>query len=92
MSFLENIDGANFPLHHSEIRRIPHHPREDRPSFPLEDTVEFSSAGRQLAETVGSSSFRAARIQAIRSEIAAGTYETRERIEGAVSRLLDILA
>jgi len=38
------------------------------------------------------SSFRAARTQAIRSEIANGTFETPERIQGTAERLLDVIA
>ena len=56
---------------------------------PVTDTVEFSPAARALADGVGQSSFRTARVQAIRAEITAGTYETQARIDGVVSRLLD---
>jgi len=55
-----------------------------------QDTVEVSPFGKMLAE-VGGSSFRAARLAAIRGEIDAGTFETPERLDGAVSRLIDIL-
>jgi len=57
-----------------------------------EDTVEFSPAARALARGLEESSFRTARLRAIRAEIAAGTYETQARIEGTVARLLDVLA
>lgn len=58
---------------------------------PVTDTVEFSQTARALAEGVEQSSFRTARVQAIRAEIAAGTYETQARIDGVLSRLLDVL-
>lgn len=38
------------------------------------------------------SSFRSAKVQAVRGEIEAGTYETSERIAGTVSRLIDVIA
>ncbi len=56
------------------------------------DTLELSSAGETLAQGVDTSSFRLAQLRAIRTEINNGTYETRERIEGTVRRLLDVIA
>ncbi len=55
------------------------------------DTVELSGAGRALTRAVEESSFRIARVRAIRTEIASGIYETAERIEGTVARLLDVV-
>ena len=56
------------------------------------ETVELSRPGRVLPYAVEESRFRIARIQSIRTEIQAGTYETPERINGTVERLLDVLA
>lgn len=56
------------------------------------DVVEFSAQGRALARAVRESSLRIAKTRAIRAEIEAGTYETPERIQGTVQRLLDVLA
>jgi len=56
------------------------------------DTLELSSTGEALAQAVDTSSFRLAQLRAIRTEIHNGTYETRERIEGTVRRLLDVIA
>lgn len=61
-------------------------------SSTLEDSVEISGAARALTEAVEASSLRIAQIRAIRAEIADGTYETHERIEGTVRRLLDVIA
>ncbi|MFQ5414939.1 MAG: flagellar biosynthesis anti-sigma factor FlgM [Phycisphaerae bacterium] len=58
------------------------------------DRVEFSALAATLADlsdAVTESSFRLARVAAIRSEIARGTYETRERIDATVERLLDVV-
>lgn len=57
-----------------------------------EDTVEFSAGARVLARGVEQSSFRAARSQAIRAEIASGAFETEARLDGTIARLLDVLA
>ena len=57
-----------------------------------EDSVEFSAFGRSLGRAVEESSFRIARVRAISAAIADGTYETQERIDGTVRRLLDVLA
>lgn len=45
-----------------------------------------------VSRAADQSSFRIARTAAVREEIASGTYETPERIEGTVDRILDILA
>jgi hypothetical protein len=52
------------------------------------DPVEFSRMGRILASALENSSLRQARIQAIRTQIAEGTFETPERIAGTVDRLI----
>jgi hypothetical protein len=53
--------------------------------------VEFSEISRSLAEQVPASSFRRARLEAIRQQIAEGRFETPERIRGTVDRLLDVI-
>ncbi len=45
----------------------------------------------ELQQVLSRTSFRLARLRAVRSEIEAGTYETKERVQGAVGRLIDIL-
>ena len=56
------------------------------------DSVELSQVGRALARAVEESSFRLARVRSIRAEIEAGTYETATRLDGALARVLDVLA
>ena len=58
---------------------------------PEGDTVSLSRFGRVLSHAVEESSFRIARVRAIRAEIESGTYETTERIKGTVERLLDVV-
>ncbi len=67
-------------------------PRPVEPATPRGDTVEFSSRGEALAQDTELPSVNLARIEAIRTEILAGTYETSERIEGVVQHLLDVIA
>ena len=66
-------------------------PATNLPDAPSRDVVEFSEFGRSLARELPPSSFRRARVEAIRLQIAAGTYETPERISGTVDRLLDVV-
>lgn len=56
------------------------------------DIVEMSEFAEALARAAERSTFRIARTRAIRAEIVAGTYETPERINGTVDRLLDVIA
>ncbi|MBU0718510.1 MAG: hypothetical protein KJ749_09705 [Planctomycetes bacterium] len=65
--------------------------RGSAPGGPASDSVEFSRLGRALARGVEESTFSLARIRAIRGQIADGTFETPERINGTVDRLLDVV-
>ena len=65
--------------------------RESVNAAPIEDTVEISRFSESMQEVVERSSLRIAKTRAIRFEIAAGTYETPERIRGTVERLLDVI-
>ena len=53
------------------------------------DTVEFSSLA--LARAAGESSLSVVKAAAIRFQIESGVFETPERIEGTVARLLDVI-
>ncbi len=57
----------------------------------VKDNVEISEAGRALARAEDVSSYRRARIESVRQEIEAGTYETPERVQGTIDRLLELL-
>lgn len=70
--------------------RSAHAPNESR--RPPADTVEFSKFGEALALASRESTLRIAQIRAVRAEIENGTFETKERINGTVDRLLDVLA
>ncbi|MGB2984538.1 MAG: hypothetical protein WBE26_01535 [Phycisphaerae bacterium] len=55
------------------------------------DRVKLSRCGPALTHAEEGSSFCTARTRAIRAEILDGTYETPERINGTVERLLDVI-
>lgn len=69
----------------------PKEPVTNSPDAPSRDIVEFSDFARSLAREIPPSSFRLARVEAIRLQIAEGTFETPERIRGTVDRLLDVV-
>jgi negative regulator of flagellin synthesis FlgM len=55
----------------------------------IHDSVEISDAARLVAEAREIPDIRQDRVDAIRREIAAGTYETEAKLNAAVERLLD---
>lgn len=56
---------------------------------PIADEVQISDAARLAEQAGGAADIRYDRVAEIRAQIAAGTYETPEKLEIAVSRLLD---
>lgn len=55
------------------------------------DTVEISTAGKLAAKIHDDSIIRMDLVQRVKAEIAAGTYETPERIDATVDRLMEEL-
>ena len=83
------------PIHHSTpINQTTAPQREPtqaaKPATPV-DEVEISSAGRILEKASQSSAVRAERVAQIKAAIEAGTYETPEKLEAALDKLLDEL-
>ena len=58
---------------------------------PVEDTVELSPAGIALSRADVQSPPRFGRICEIRADIKAGTFETPERVDETVKRLLKVI-
>lgn len=56
-----------------------------------EDTVEISEAGQLLSTLEAEAGERADRIARIRQAIRDGTYETQDKIEATVERLMAVL-
>ena len=73
----------------------PHHPRifrptdESKPAGPANDQLEISAAAEAAIVAAEDGDVRSELVAQIRSEIAAGTYETPEKLDLALERLLD---
>jgi len=81
-------------LHGPQPINSPHTSRANRPpaqidSAPIRDEIDISDAARLVEKNRGAGEIRQDRVDAIRARIADGTYETDEKLEIAVERLLD---
>lgn len=56
-----------------------------------DDTVELSPQARQASETEGGQQVRADVVARVRAEIAAGTYDTSDKIDALLANLLEDL-
>jgi flagellar biosynthesis anti-sigma factor FlgM len=65
---------------------------QDVDSGSATDTVEISDAARYLGELKKLPDVREAKVREAREAIASGRFETPERIDGTVDRLLSELA
>jgi negative regulator of flagellin synthesis FlgM len=61
-------------------------------SRPAQDEVQISDAGRLVDLANQVPDIRQDRVNAIRQQIAAGTYETPEKLDVALNRFLDEVA
>ena len=59
-----------------------------KPATP-QDQVEISAAGRMLEDLSRSPEVRAERLEQIKAAIDDGTYETAEKLDTALEKLLD---
>ncbi len=64
-------------------------PVSDASSSPISDEVQISDAARMIEQAQQLPDVRQDRVAAIRAQIAQGTYETPDKLDVAVSRLLD---
>lgn len=81
-------------LHGPQPIGPPHGSRVSRPAPPndatsIQDELQISEAARLVDEARTVPEVRQDRVDAIRAKIARGTYETQEKLEIAVERLLD---
>jgi len=81
-------------LHGPQSIGAPHSVRNTQPTARPEttsaaDSVEISDAARMVEQTREIPDIRQDRVDAIRQQIAAGTYETQAKLNTAVERLLD---
>lgn len=65
-------------------------PQEARPVSPT-DELELSSVDSASAQIELQDQFRAMRLEQIRQQIEAGTYETPEKLDAAMNRMFDEL-
>ena len=81
-------------LHGAQPLNAPHGVRSSQPaaraeSAPMSDSVEISDAGRLAEQMSQIPDIRQSRVNDIRAQIAAGTYETDAKMSVALNRLLD---
>jgi len=93
VSVMNDIHGIQPPAAPSPIEPTQALARGAAASEPLNitDTVEISEAARLAAKVQELPEIRAELVQRVKAELAAGTYETPERLEIAVDRLMDEL-
>ncbi|HEY4232138.1 MAG TPA: flagellar biosynthesis anti-sigma factor FlgM [Lacipirellulaceae bacterium] len=77
----------------------PHAPFKNQPTKPAEattpatgDKLEISPAAEAAVKATETGGVRQDLVNRIRNEIAAGTYETPDKLDAALNRLLDEIA
>ena len=58
---------------------------------PITDTVEISTIARLAAKIQELPDIRTELVQRVKAELASGTYETQEKLDVAIDRLMDDL-
>ena len=81
-------------LHGPQAIGAPHSARTAKPASPAEgtaikDEINISDAARFIEQAAEAPEVRQNRIGSIKQQIADGTYETQEKLDVAVERLLD---
>lgn len=84
-------------IHSAQPIHGPHRPAAPAPAAAspaasAPDQVDISPLADLVAQARDLPDIRADRVAAIRAQIAAGTYETADKLQVAVDRLLDELA
>lgn len=95
MSDISSIGGTNTPISGIYNRRTESGAsagNTDRSSIGESDTVELSPTAQLLAKLASLPDQRHELINRIKAEIAAGTYETDDKINGAIESLAEDLA
>jgi negative regulator of flagellin synthesis FlgM len=73
------------PPHSSRVSQ----PAATNPEAPIQDELDISDAARMIDKVNEAPDIRQDRVNSIRAQIAAGTYETDAKLEIALDRLLD---
>ncbi len=90
---MTNIHGIQPPMEPKAVEAAGHATAPQAKTQPLEiqDAVEISHVAKLAAKIQQLPDVRAELVQRVKAEIAAGTYQTPERLEIAVDRLMDEL-
>jgi anti-sigma28 factor (negative regulator of flagellin synthesis) len=91
MNPINNVGGNN-PIHQVTSQPIQKQAPADAPAVHqrASDRVELSGMGAML-KALKSNDIRADKVASIKEQIEAGTYESEDKIDVAVERLLDDL-
>jgi len=81
-------------LHSAQPLTAPHSSRVNSPaersySAPVQDEVNISDAARLAEQVRDLPEIRQDLVDRIRAQIASGTYETSDKLDSAVERLMD---
>ena len=90
MNDIHGIHPPTAPKPIESVQAVAHSAPAPEPAG-IADTVEISAAARLAAKVHALPDVRAELVQHVKAEIAAGTYETSERIERTVDRLMEEL-
>lgn len=96
MNISGNISGTNH-VHNAHALKGPHRrPAPQQAQSPQRpqtvDQLDISAAASEAAATSEAGGIRADKVAEIRSQIASGSYETPEKLDAALDRLLDQFA
>ncbi len=89
MTNVNGIQGVSVPAVQGVSAPAQANPAVQPPA--VKDTVEISSIAQLAAKIHDLPEVRAELVQRVKAEIAAGTYETPEKLEAALERLLGSL-
>jgi negative regulator of flagellin synthesis FlgM len=91
MSSINNI-GGNTPVNRLTPAKPVYHPADIQvpKAAPKTDTVEIGNVGTYLSQ-LKTNDIRVDKVAEIKAQIAAGTYETDDKLEAAADKLLDEL-
>lgn len=87
VSGLGSVNGPS-PIHQFRPLTDPQQSPQTKPMTP-QDEVEISEVGRMLDPSNSTSEVRAERLAQIKAAIEEGTYETPDKMEAALGRLLE---
>lgn len=87
MANVSGIRPANGPFGIEPVGRLTSK-NAAAPASSVKDTVEISMAAKLAAKVQHADAIRTDLVQRVKSEIAAGTYETSERLEATIDRLM----